>query len=194
MQLYKNNARALLSRFLSTLNLDWLQYARSVCGVYEFVLVYIWGSVVHIDFYRLLQCTCCLVWFWFWLPALRIMLYVAYLCLSCFPHHLDLPCFFSLLWFESYTTCLTPVIGLVSQLIYSLSTWSVISGKKITEGIGTNPVTEPFVVSVDIPCMPWRKFSWDSRVLLWNFAPKLWSWNIYSRTITRSKGYTLFNS
>ena len=35
VQLYKNNARALLSRFLSILNLDWLQHARSVRGVYE---------------------------------------------------------------------------------------------------------------------------------------------------------------
>ena len=30
VQLYKNNARALLSRILSILNLDWLQHARSV--------------------------------------------------------------------------------------------------------------------------------------------------------------------
>ena len=34
VQLYKN-ARALLSRILSILNLDWLQHARSVRGVYE---------------------------------------------------------------------------------------------------------------------------------------------------------------
>ena len=33
--LYKNNARGLLSRILSILNLDWLQHARSVRGVYE---------------------------------------------------------------------------------------------------------------------------------------------------------------
>ena len=33
-----------------------------------------------------------------------------------------------------------------------------IAGKKITEGIATNPVTEPFAVSVNVPCMPWRKF------------------------------------
>ena len=38
-QLYKNNARALLSRILSILNLDWLQHARSVRGVYEFFLL-----------------------------------------------------------------------------------------------------------------------------------------------------------
>ena len=37
VQLYKNNARALLSRILSILNLDWLQHARSVRGVYEYV-------------------------------------------------------------------------------------------------------------------------------------------------------------
>ena len=35
VQLYKNNARALLSSILSILNLDWLQHARSVHGVYE---------------------------------------------------------------------------------------------------------------------------------------------------------------
>ena len=35
VQLYKNNARALLPRILSILNLDWLQHARSVRGVYE---------------------------------------------------------------------------------------------------------------------------------------------------------------
>ena len=38
VQLYKNNARALLLRILSILNLDWLQHARSVRGVYEFTL------------------------------------------------------------------------------------------------------------------------------------------------------------
>ena len=36
VQLYKNNARTLLLRILSILNLDWLQHARSVRGVYEF--------------------------------------------------------------------------------------------------------------------------------------------------------------
>ena len=39
VQLYKNNARALLSRILSILNLVWLQHARSVRGVYEFVII-----------------------------------------------------------------------------------------------------------------------------------------------------------
>ena len=39
VQLYKNNARALLSRILSILNLDWLQHARSVRGVYEYILI-----------------------------------------------------------------------------------------------------------------------------------------------------------
>ena len=38
VQLYKNNARALLSRILSILNLDWLQHARSVRWVYESLL------------------------------------------------------------------------------------------------------------------------------------------------------------
>ena len=36
VQLYKNNARALLSRISSILNLDWLQHARTVRGVYEY--------------------------------------------------------------------------------------------------------------------------------------------------------------
>ena len=35
VQLYKNNARALRSHILSTVNSDWLQHARSVRGVYE---------------------------------------------------------------------------------------------------------------------------------------------------------------
>ena len=38
VQLYKNNARALLSCILSILNLDWLQHARSVREVYEFMV------------------------------------------------------------------------------------------------------------------------------------------------------------
>ena len=36
VQLHKNNARALLWRILSILNLDWLQHVRSVRGVYEY--------------------------------------------------------------------------------------------------------------------------------------------------------------
>ena len=35
VQLYKNNARAPLSRILCILNSDWLQHARSIRGVYE---------------------------------------------------------------------------------------------------------------------------------------------------------------
>ena len=38
VQLYKNNARVLLSRILSILYLDWLQHVRSVRGVYEYVI------------------------------------------------------------------------------------------------------------------------------------------------------------
>ena len=45
VQLYKNNARALLSRILSILNLDWLQHAHSVRGVYEYVLAAMWKPV-----------------------------------------------------------------------------------------------------------------------------------------------------
>ena len=41
VQLYKNNARALLLPILSILNLDWLQHARSVRGVYEWYLDYV---------------------------------------------------------------------------------------------------------------------------------------------------------
>ena len=44
VQLYKNNARALLSRILSILNLDWLQHARSVRGVYECHLLHLHTS------------------------------------------------------------------------------------------------------------------------------------------------------
>ena len=40
VQLYKNNARALLSSLLSNLNLDWLQHARTVRGVYELQIIY----------------------------------------------------------------------------------------------------------------------------------------------------------
>ena len=40
VQLYKNNARALLLRILSILNLDWLQHASSVHGVYECLVFY----------------------------------------------------------------------------------------------------------------------------------------------------------
>ena len=47
VQLYKNNACALLSRILSILNLDWLHHARSVRGVYE-SQVYDGGSVVEL--------------------------------------------------------------------------------------------------------------------------------------------------
>ena len=38
VQLYKYNVRALLSRSVSILNLDWLQHARSIRGVYEWFL------------------------------------------------------------------------------------------------------------------------------------------------------------
>ena len=46
VQLYKNNARALLSCILSILNLDWLQHARSVRGVYECTLSFVSGHTV----------------------------------------------------------------------------------------------------------------------------------------------------
>ena len=43
VQLYKNNARAILSRILSILNLDWLQHVRSVHGVYEYAFITKWN-------------------------------------------------------------------------------------------------------------------------------------------------------
>ena len=46
VQLYKNNARALLSRILSILNLDWLQHARSVRGVYELILCHVFVVII----------------------------------------------------------------------------------------------------------------------------------------------------
>ena len=47
VQLYKNNARALLSHILSILNLDWLQHAPSVRGVYEYkITVLLMGRLV----------------------------------------------------------------------------------------------------------------------------------------------------
>ena len=56
VQLYKNNARALLSRILSILNLDWLQHERSVRGVYECILIIVKfnqcvcdGSMVYLN-------------------------------------------------------------------------------------------------------------------------------------------------
>ena len=49
VQLYKNNARALLSRILSILNLDWLQHARTVRVVYECKLRCI--DMVHVSPY-----------------------------------------------------------------------------------------------------------------------------------------------
>ena len=57
VQLYKNNARALLSRILSILNLDWLQHARSVRGVYEYTFIHsLWGCYLsglhHIVWYQ----------------------------------------------------------------------------------------------------------------------------------------------
>ena len=49
VQLYKNNAHALLSRILSILNLDWLQHARSVRGVFEYRLI-ICQDITRADF------------------------------------------------------------------------------------------------------------------------------------------------
>ena len=46
VQLYKNNARVLLSRIMSILNLDWLQHARGVRGVYELILTKLKKSIL----------------------------------------------------------------------------------------------------------------------------------------------------
>ena len=45
------------------------------------------------------------------------------------------------------------------------------SGEGIKDGIATNPVTEPKVVSANIPCMSWRKFSHDSRMIFFKTLP-----------------------
>ena len=47
--LYKDNARALLSRIVSILNSDWLQHVRSVRGVYEFALMNRFGAIKCTD-------------------------------------------------------------------------------------------------------------------------------------------------
>ena len=47
VQLYKNNARALLSRILSILNSDWLQHAHSVRGVYEWTVILINSFAIY---------------------------------------------------------------------------------------------------------------------------------------------------
>ena len=53
VQLYKNNARALLLRILSILNLNWLQHARCVRGVYELVLFVICISLASFNHEKL---------------------------------------------------------------------------------------------------------------------------------------------
>ena len=50
VQLYKNNARALLWRILSILNLDWLHNARSVRGVYEYPILHMISKLKHYFF------------------------------------------------------------------------------------------------------------------------------------------------
>ena len=54
VQLYKNNARALLSRILSILNLDWLQHARTVRVVYEITMKH---AVSHMKIHHVWDCT-----------------------------------------------------------------------------------------------------------------------------------------
>ena len=62
--MYKNNARALLSRILSIVNSDWMQHASSVCGVYEYVIkglatfYYVYLLIFSFLFYWLI-----LIWF-----------------------------------------------------------------------------------------------------------------------------------
>ena len=50
VQLYKNNTRALFLRILSILNLDWLQHARSVRGVYEIPVMYNSGKMQCLEY------------------------------------------------------------------------------------------------------------------------------------------------
>ena len=54
VQLYKHNARALLLRIFSILNLDWLQHARSVRGVCENIMNKWWiaNSDAFIQFHE----------------------------------------------------------------------------------------------------------------------------------------------
>ena len=58
VQLYKNNARALLSRILSILNLDWLQHACSVRGVYELALYSLLKRLLNWGFHVTFAVTC----------------------------------------------------------------------------------------------------------------------------------------
>ena len=51
--------------------------------------------------------------------------------------------------------------------------------------IATTPVTESFVALTNIPNPKFSHKILDcDTVLLWNFAPKLWSWIMWSRTIS----------
>ena len=59
VQLYKNNARALLLRILSILNLDWLQHARSVRGVYELIIICSFCNALHINPHWVLKAPLC---------------------------------------------------------------------------------------------------------------------------------------
>ena len=62
VQLYKNNACVLLSRILSILNLDWLQHARSVRGVYECQITNLWCNSGHLDLLFLVATVTHLIW------------------------------------------------------------------------------------------------------------------------------------
>ena len=77
VQLYKNNASALLSRILSILNLDWLQHARSVRGVYEYL-------VSHGERYIISSCLSILVTFLSWVRW-ELLELATVLTLSCLP-------------------------------------------------------------------------------------------------------------
>ena len=57
VQLYKNNAHALLARILSILNLDWLQHVRSVRGVYECIITVFIYIVQHVEWNILIVCS-----------------------------------------------------------------------------------------------------------------------------------------
>ena len=93
-------------------------------------------------------------------------------------------------WFQ--TEIWKSIYFLIKKLPFLVSIMHMIlPGKKITGGIAMTLVTESFVVSHNVPN---PKFSQDfgsrvcDTVLLWNFVPKLWSWIIWSRTITHSLG------
>ena len=88
VQLYKNNARALLSRVLSILNLDWLQHARSVRGVYEFVFIcfylfiFLYIYLFIYLFFLFLSTFICFLSFYYIYSCFVVVVVVGFCCFS----------------------------------------------------------------------------------------------------------------